>query len=179
MAFSGEFFDDIKSKTENNPKIPHWNGELYLEFHRGTYTSQAKNKRYNRKSEFMFQRAETLSLIDEHLNGYKYRKEDMMNAWEIILLNQFHDIIPGSSINEVYVDSVAQYEEIGAVGNEIINDTTTEIAENVEATEGYVVFNPHSFVNSSAVEVDGKWIYAENVPANVAFFKTTFFAELP
>ena len=165
MAYAGEFFDDIKSKTENNPRIPHWNGELYLEFHRGTYTSQAKNKRYNRKSEFMFQRAETLSLIDEHLNGYKYRKEDMMNAWETILLNQFHDIIPGSSIQEVYEVSHQQYEEIGAVGNEIINDTTTEIANNVEATDGYVVFNPHSFVNSGAVEIDGKWYYAENIPA--------------
>ncbi len=165
MAYAGEFFDDIKSKTENNPKIPHWSGELYLEFHRGTYTSQAKNKRYNRKSEFMFQRAETLSLIDEHLNGYKYRKEDMMNAWETILLNQFHDIIPGSSIKEVYEVSHQQYEEIGAVGNEIINDTTTEIANNVEATDGYVVFNPHSFANSSAVEIDGKWYYAENIPA--------------
>lgn len=165
MAYSGEFFDDIKSKTENNPRIPHWSGELYLEFHRGTYTSQAKNKRYNRKSEFMFQRAETLSLIDEHLNGYKYRKEDMMNAWETILLNQFHDIIPGSSIKEVYEVSHQQYEEIGAVGNEIINDTTTEIANNVEATDGYVVFNPHSFANSSAVEIDGKYYYAENVPA--------------
>ncbi len=165
MAFSGEFFDDIKEKTENNPRIPHWNGELYLEFHRGTYTSQAKNKRYNRKSEFMFQRAETLSLIDEHLRGYEYRKEDMMNAWETILLNQFHDIIPGSSIKEVYEVSHKQYEKIGAVGNEIINDTTTDIANNVEATEGYVVFNPHSFVNSGAVKADGKWIYAENVPA--------------
>lgn len=165
MAYAGEFFDDIKSKTENNPKIPHWNGELYLEFHRGTYTSQAKNKRYNRKSEFMFQRAETLSLIDEHLNGYKYRKEDMMNAWETILLNQFHDIIPGSSIKEVYEVSHQQYEEIGVVGNEIINDTTTDIANSVEATDGYVVFNPHSFVNSSAVEIDGKWYYAENIPA--------------
>ena len=134
MAYAGEFFDDIKSKTENNPKIPHWNGELYLEFHRGTYTSQAKNKRYNRKSEFMFQRAETLSLIDEHLNGYKYRKEDMMSAWETILLNQFHDIIPGSSIKEVYEVSHQQYEEIGAVGNEIINDTTTDIANKVQAT---------------------------------------------
>jgi alpha-mannosidase len=89
----------------------------------------------------------------------------MMNAWETILLNQFHDIIPGSSINEVYVDSVAQYEEIGAVGNEIINDTTTEIANNVEATDGYVVFNPHSFANSGAVLIDGKYYYVENIPA--------------
>ncbi len=163
MAYSGEFFDDIKAKTENNPRIPHWNGELYLEFHRGTYTSQAKNKRYNRKSEFMFQRAETLSLIDEHLNGYKYRKEDMQSSWETILLNQFHDVIPGSSIHEVYEDSDRMYEEIGAIGNSIIDDTTKDIAENVEATEGYVVFNPHSFENSGAVEIDGKYYYVENV----------------
>lgn len=88
-----------------------------------------------------------------------------MNAWEVILLNQFHDIIPGSSIKEVYEVSHQQYEEIGAVGNEIINDTTTDIANNVGATDGYVVFNPHSFVNSGAVLIDGKWVYAENVPA--------------
>lgn len=163
MAFSGEFFDDIKSKTENNPKLPHWVGELYLEFHRGTYTSQAKNKKYNRKSEFMFQRAETLSLLSEHLNGYKYRKEDMQKSWEIILLNQFHDIIPGSSINEVYVDSHKQYEEIGEIGNSIIDDTTKAIAENVNGE--YVVFNPHSFVNSGAVEVDGKYYFVKDVPA--------------
>lgn len=163
MAFSGEFFDDIKSKTENNPKLPHWVGELYLEFHRGTYTSQAKNKRYNRKSEFMFQRAETLSLISEHLCGYKYRKEDMQKSWETILLNQFHDIIPGSSINEVYIDSHKQYEEIGEVGSSIIDGTTKVVAENVNGE--YVVFNPHSFVNSGAVEVDGKYYYVKDVPA--------------
>lgn len=165
MAFSGEFFDDIKSKTENNPKLPRWSGELYLEFHRGTYTSQAKNKRYNRKSEFLFQRAETLSLIAKQLTDYKYRKEDIQNSWETILLNQFHDIIPGSSIKDVYEVSHKQYEEIGAVGNSIVNDTTKAIAENVQATDGYVVFNPHSFENSGAVEIDGRYFYAENVPA--------------
>ena len=163
MAFSGEFFDDIKSKTEKNPKIPHWVGELYLEFHRGTYTSQAKNKKYNRNSEFMFQRAETLSLLSEHLNGYKYRKEDMQASWETILLNQFHDIIPGSSINEVYVDSHKQYEEIAEIGNSIIDDTTKSVAENVNGE--YVVFNPHSFVNSGAVKVNGKYYYVKDIPA--------------
>ena len=161
MAFSGEFFDDIKSKTENNPKIPHWNGELYLEFHRGTYTSQAKNKKNNRKSEFMLQSAESMSLIAEHLNGYKYRKEDLQNAWETVLLNQFHDIIPGSSIHEVYEVSDIDYAEIAKAGNSAIESATKAVAENVSAD--YVVFNPNSFVNSGAVEVDGKWYYVENV----------------
>ena len=161
MAFSGEFFDDIKSKTENNPKIPHWNGELYLEFHRGTYTSQAKNKKNNRKSEFMLQSAESLSLIAEHLNGYKYRKEDLQNAWETVLLNQFHDIIPGSSIKEVYEVSDIDYAEIAKAGNGAIESATKAVAENV--TADYVVFNPNSFTNSGAVQVDGKWYYVENV----------------
>lgn len=165
MAFAGEFLNDVKEKTENNSKLPHWSGELYLEFHRGTYTSQAKNKKYNRKSEFMFQRAETLSLMDNILCGGVYPKKDMQNCWETILLNQFHDIIPGSSIKEVYEVSHKQYEEIGKIGNNIIKTAAENIAENVNSDKNYVVFNPHSFTNSGAVEVNGKYYYAENVPA--------------
>ncbi len=165
MGFAGDFLQDVKKKTENNPHTPHWNGELYLEFHRGTYTSQAKNKRYNRKSEFMFETAETLSLINEYLTGEVYPKEKMQSAWETILLNQFHDIIPGSSIREVYEVSHAQYEEIGKTGTEIINNAEQNIADGVCADKGYVVFNPNSFVSSSAVKIDGEYIYAENIPA--------------
>lgn len=165
MGFASDFLEDVKEKTENNPHTPHWNGELYLEFHRGTYTSQAKNKRYNRKSEFMFENAETLSLINEYLTGAVYPKEKMQAAWETILLNQFHDIIPGSSIREVYEVSHAQYEEIGKTGNEIINSAEQNIADGVCADEGYVVFNPNSFASSSAVKIDGEYIYAENIPA--------------
>lgn len=165
MGFAGDFLEDVKTKTENNPHTPHWNGELYLEFHRGTYTSQAKNKRYNRKSEFMFENAETLSLINEYLTGAVYPKEKMQAAWETILLNQFHDIIPGSSIHEVYEVSHAQYEEIGKTGNEIINFAERNIADGVCADEGYVVFNPNSFVSSSAVKIDDGYIFAENIPA--------------
>lgn len=165
MGFAGDFLQDVKKKTENNPHTPHWNGELYLEFHRGTYTSQAKNKRYNRKSEFMFENAETLSLINECLTGAVYPKEKMQAAWETILLNQFHDIIPGSSIREVYEVSHAQYEEIGKTGTEIINNAEQNIADGVCADEGYVVFNLNSFASSSAVKIDGEYIYAENIPA--------------
>lgn len=165
MGYAGDFLEDVKKKTENNPHMPRWNGELYLEFHRGTYTSQAKNKKYNRTSEFMFENAETISLINEYLTGTVYPKEKMQAAWETILLNQFHDIIPGSSIKEVYEVSHAQYEDIQQTGSEIINGAMQTIAEGVSADSGYVVYNPNSFVSSSAVKTDDGYIYAENIPA--------------
>lgn len=165
MGFAGDFLEDVKTKTENNPHMPHWNGELYLEFHRGTYTSQAKNKKYNRKSEFMFEQAETLSLINEYLSGVSYPKEKLQSAWETILLNQFHDIIPGSSIREVYDVSHAQYREIQKTGGSIIDSALRKIADGVSADEGILVYNPNSFVLSSAVKTDSGYIYAENIPA--------------
>lgn len=165
IGFAGDFLEDVRKATENNPKLPRWSGELYLEFHRGTYTSQAQNKKFNRKSEFMLQRAETLSLMNEELCKGEYPKKDLQDSWETVLLNQFHDIIPGSSIKEVYDVSREQYLEIEKVGNCAIENAAKNIAENVAATDGYVVFNPHSFVNSGAVEIDGTYYYAENVPA--------------
>lgn len=165
MGFAGDFLEDVKTKTENNPHTPHWNGELYLEFHRGTYTSQAKNKKYNRKSEFMFEQAETLSLINEYLNGVSYPKEKLQSAWETILLNQFHDIIPGSSIREVYDVSHEQYREIQKTGGSIIEGALRKIADGVCADEGILVYNPNSFASSSAVKTDSGYIYAENIPA--------------
>lgn len=174
MGYAGEFLENVRQKTVNDPKIPHWSGELYLEFHRGTYTSQARNKRYNRKSEFMLQRAETLALISRQLCGKEYPKTDLQNSWETVLLNQFHDIIPGSSIKEVYEVSREQYEQIGKVGNGIIESAVKAIAENVNS-DGYVVFNPHSFENSGAVEIGGKYYYAEKIPPKG--YKTVKFAD--
>ena len=91
--------------------MPAWAGELYLEFHRGTYTSIAKNKKNNRISEFLYQSAEAVSVFDMVLFGGGYPQAEINNGWETILLNQFHDIIPGSSIFEVYEDSDADYAE--------------------------------------------------------------------
>jgi len=103
-----DFFRRLE--TESGDKLPTWNGELYLEFHRGTYTTQARNKRANRKSEFLLHDAEFLATVASVLNmDYIYPQETFNQAWEIVCLNQFHDIIPGSSIHEVYVESQAQY----------------------------------------------------------------------
>jgi len=106
-----EFFREIEQTA--GPRLPVWNGELYLEYHRGTYTTQARNKRANRQSEFALHDAEFLATLAALLDpAYAYPAAAFQQAWQLVCLNQFHDIIPGSSINQVYVDSQRQYAEV-------------------------------------------------------------------
>ncbi len=89
-----------------------WSGELYFELHRGTYTSQAANKRDNRRSEELLHDVEFLATLGRQLKGARYPRAEINRLWETVLLNQFHDIIPGSSIREVYEDSARDYAEV-------------------------------------------------------------------
>ena len=165
MEFAGELLARMRKKAEENPKTPRWQGELYLEYHRGTYTSQAKNKRYNRKSEFLYQNAESIALWDTLLNGTAYPEKSLHDGWETILLNQFHDIIPGSSIHEVYEVSHAQYEAIGTVGKDICKTSAAHIAENIGTDGGILVWNPNAFEASGTVTVDGETRYVAHIPS--------------
>ncbi|TCN27517.1 alpha-mannosidase [Mesobacillus foraminis] len=108
---AGEFFDKLhQNVSEANGYIHKWDGELYLEYHRGTYTSQAFMKQMNRKLELLYRRTEFLtSWLSE--NGQWMGNEELKDGWKIILRNQFHDIIPGSSIHEVYQDAKEEYKE--------------------------------------------------------------------
>jgi len=91
---------------------PEWRGELYLELHRGTYTTQAKTKRYNRKNEFALRNVEWLSAV-ANLEGWNsYPREALLRNWKALLTLQFHDIIPGSSIARVYEEAEASHREI-------------------------------------------------------------------
>ena len=104
----------LKEFDENSQKLnrmPKWVGELYLEFHRGTYTSIAKNKRNNRKTELALQKTEGISYLDLLLGG-TYDKKSFDAIWYKTLHNQFHDIIPGSSIKAVYDGTDIDYAEI-------------------------------------------------------------------
>lgn len=111
-AKAQEFFEKIHENVENTDRyVPVWDGELYLEYHRGTYTSQAHNKRYNRKMEFALGQLEWLSVLSEMAGGIS-RPDRIYDCWETVLRNQFHDIIPGSSIREVYEDTDQEYESL-------------------------------------------------------------------
>ncbi len=108
-----EFMDGLMERVKASSEMPKWIGELYLEYHRGTYTSIGRNKKYNRKLEHLLKEAEMLCTCVTIFAGKEYPKETIDNVWKTVMLNQFHDILPGSSIEEVYKDSWEQYE--GAV----------------------------------------------------------------
>lgn len=145
-------------------KLPKWFGELYLERHRGTYTSMAKNKRYNRKSEFLLQHVEAASLTKKLLLGESYPKEDLYKDWTTVLLNQFHDIIPGSSIAEVYEDSEAQYMDLLQRNSELSDQTVTALAGKC-AQKGVFVYNPTGIRRDGIVDIRGEKRYVRDVPA--------------
>ncbi|MDR0601697.1 MAG: glycosyl hydrolase-related protein [Treponema sp.] len=88
---------------------PEWRGELYLELHRGTYTTQAKTKMYNRRLEFALRNAEFLAAAAVLERGLPYPHEQLLKNWKQLLTSQFHDIIPGSSIHRVYAEAEAAY----------------------------------------------------------------------
>jgi alpha-mannosidase len=148
----GEFFADLE--TTAGDRLPTWNGELYLEYHRGTYTTQSRNKRANRKSEFLLHDAEFLATLATLADPkYDYPTEQLRDAWRLVCLNQFHDIIPGSSVNAVYVDSTQQYEEIRQMGEEVRDAALRSLADRLEGD--LLIANPISFTRSDLAFVSG------------------------
>ncbi len=112
-----DFFRRLE--VESGDRLPTWNSELYLELHRGTYTTQARNKRANRRAEFALHDAEFLCSAAALLNpDFTYPAQTLTEAWRTVCLNQFHDIIPGSSIGEVYAESLEQYAGVNALAGE-------------------------------------------------------------
>ena len=156
MDFIKAVENDARKRQE---RLPRWTGELYLEFHRGTYTSQAKNKRNNRKAEYALQNAEMLSSMAEIYAGKPYPKDVFDKQWEIALTNQFHDIIPGSSIKAVYDQTDKEYAELFEEIGKVQENALSHLAKGIKVTDGEIaVFNPHSFV-ADAIVSDGEKEY--------------------
>ncbi len=114
------FFARLETRLQGQ-ELPIWDGELYLEYHRGVYTSQAAVKRANRQAETLYHHAEWLACLAGQLTGMEYPQTTLQNGWEKLLLNQFHDILPGSSIREVYEDSRRDHEAIREIGTAVLN----------------------------------------------------------
>jgi alpha-mannosidase len=146
----GELFPAIEAKAGRH--LPTWNGELYLELHRGTYTTQSRTKRANRKSEFRLHDAEFLASLATVLDSdYEYPAATLRHAWELVCLNQFHDIIPGSSIGLVYVDTQKQHAEVQQTARAVQDTALSVIADQLgapsasESTQSLLIVNPTSF----------------------------------
>lgn len=148
----GGFFDGLIDRMKANPDAyPTWVGELYLEFHRGTLTSVAKNKRNNRLAEQSLRDLEALASLAMVKVGFAYPSEQLHALWQIVMLNQFHDILPGSSIGSVYDDSDRDY----ALFFDKADALKTELVGAL-AGDGAILLNPLGRVRSGLVRVAGQ-----------------------
>jgi alpha-mannosidase len=150
-----DFLDGLRAKAEEL-NIPVWNDELYFEYHRGVYTTQADTKRSNRRGEVLLLNAEKFASL-AHLFGLPYRQQDLTEAWKLLLFNQFHDILPGSGIAPVYKDAAHDYREVQRLGKEVLDEAVGDLAAQVKTTGpglALIVFNPLSWNRTDVVEAE-------------------------
>ncbi|WP_077623204.1 alpha-mannosidase [Sediminibacillus massiliensis] len=153
MGKAEPYFKRLHDRLKEK-KVPVWDGELYLEYHRGTYTSQASLKRANRKAEITYHNAEWLGVVNHLQNGYKPASSTLREGWEMLLLNQFHDILPGSSIRQVNEDARKDYQTVQEIGDQALVESRGSITNEIKADhDSLVVFNGLSYNRDGIIEV--------------------------
>lgn len=173
FSTAADFFAGI---TTAAPQLPSWHGDLYLELHRGTYTTHGRNKRNNRQAEVLYREAElwnTLAGTGPVAEPAAERKLEvnrlLHKGWKLILLNQFHDIIPGSAITETYETSMKEYREIFELGNHGLRQGLQALADQVntsgEEGQPYIVFNSLGWSRDAIIEIAG-----DNISAREAVY---------
>ncbi|WP_120521205.1 alpha-mannosidase [Arthrobacter celericrescens] len=124
LGTARDFFERAEAEYR---ELPVWVGELYLELHRGTYTSQANTKQGNRRSEHLLREAELWCATASVRSGYRYPAAELKKLWRLVLLQQFHDILPGSSIAWVHQDAERNYAAIARELEDIIAGAATAL----------------------------------------------------
>ncbi|KAL9113479.1 MAG: hypothetical protein Q9227_002520 [Pyrenula ochraceoflavens] len=153
-----DFFDRLERKAANGTDFVTWYGELYFELHRGTYTTQANNKLYNRKSEIMMRDLEYLAtLATLKSKSYSYPKKEFDEIWENVLLCQFHDCLPGSAIEMCYDDSDKLYRHNFELGEKLRKEAlkTLGLSTDASTTKKLMAINTLPWSRSELVKVPG------------------------
>jgi len=171
-----EYIEKIKNVAKNLSK---WEGELYVEIHRGTYTTNLKMKELMAKAEAILRELEIWNTIADIYGFKSLSKEHIESLWKIVLFNQFHDIIPGSSIREVYENAYRDLENVIKIAESNINDILINITKHTAKQQSLAIFNvlPWSRrgvlmipknLNIDAIECQetdyGRYIYVEAPP---------------
>ncbi len=128
-----DFFERARAEY---PDAPVWNGELYLELHRGTFSAQLSTKQGNRRSEHLLHEAELIAAIAAVRSGFEYPYEDLEALWHDALLNQFHDILPGSSIAWVHRDAELSYAHLAERAEKIIAEALAALGQDQQQADG-------------------------------------------
>ena len=160
-----KYLQQIQSTTNNQPlttnnQHPIWSDELYLEFHRGCYTTHGDQKRWNRRCEGLLYQAELFAALAHIGCDVIYPQAELEAAWKKVLFNQFHDILPGSSITQVYVDALTNWQFVETVGTDILQRSLTAISSQISLPDPphpnslpVVVFNSLNWQRSEVAAV--------------------------
>ena len=159
---ASDFFARVRNNVCDKKDLPRWTGELYLEYHRGTYTSVAKNKRNNRRAEYMLQDLEKLYVLANDF-GVEYPREWFAQAWETVLTNQFHDIIPGSSVTEVYRVTDEEYAKLFDEGKRRFDECMSAILPYVSKN---CVLNLNGVPLDGYVKTDDGYLFVKGAKGN-------------
>ena len=148
----------LEKNLKNNDSLETWDGELYLEMHRGTFTTKSHMKRANRQLEYKLRTAEMLSVLRGEDNT-----AELTDIYKKLLINQFHDILPGSHIHPVYEDAMADYDDINKRLDAIIG-TGSKYFNTLNFTRDALTFVPNKKGTATRYGVKGNWIIP-NIPA--------------
>jgi alpha-mannosidase len=154
IEFAEAFFRRLYDKAD---QLPVWDDELYLEAHRGTYTTKGDLKRQNRKAELLYRDAEILSSL-AWLYGGPRVQEQLNEGWKLILLHQFHDTLPGTHCPEGVPDIKRDYQTAFAIGSEVRDNAITFLSQRLARTTAEandsIIFNTLSWSRSALVEIE-------------------------
>ncbi|AFY33594.1 alpha-mannosidase [Calothrix sp. PCC 7507] len=150
----------LQQIKQNSPHLPIWEDELYLEFHRGCYTTHADQKRWNRRCENLLYQAELFATLASISCGVTYPQAAIEKAWKQVLFQQFHDILPGSSITQVYQDALPEWQQVEQVGTKILEESILAIASQAilpppphPEAKAIFIFNSLNWMRSQVVEI--------------------------
>ena len=157
FSFAREFFSDMERKL-SSMQIPTWNGELYFQYHRGVFTTQAETKRRIRRSEENVLNAEKFASLAT-LYGKPYPQELMADTWKKLLFDHFHDIMPGSGIAVNYLDAKRNLEIVDRAANDTTLASLREIAAHVNTVgdgQPVLIFNPLSWQRTDVLRIEAQ-----------------------
>ncbi|KAJ2723339.1 Glycoside hydrolase, 38 vacuolar alpha mannosidase [Coemansia sp. Benny D115] len=159
-AHPNDFYHQVEKSTDG--QLVSWKGELYFELHRGTYTSQAKTKKQNRQSELLLRDVEFLGVLANKLGStsFAYPAKEIDRLWKLVCLNQFHDVIPGSSIEIVYKDSDEIYADVLGSARDMKESAIVSLyghlaAKSADEATGLLVANTTMWPRTDIVAVQG------------------------
>lgn len=163
-----DYFEDLQQRGVPDAR---YIGELYYPAHRGTFTSQARMKQGNRRGETALREAElwnTISYVRGKLAAYP--QDELRETWKKLLLNQFHDILPGTSIPRVHEEADAQFAEIEAEASRIASDALITLTDKQEDVVS--VFNSLAWERESVIELPSSWEHAETIDSKQLTIQT-------